>query len=1375
MLIYGKLQLKPRLVILPYDPNKPVKQQVQFTATGGDGVFTFSTANPSLLSITQAGLSECHLDRAKDLHLEASRSGSITTSVKVAMSRNQKIFKTAEVLFLPPVKLQIVGYHLETSVNDFIDVHVGLFGLQRGEFVPFTACDNLQFDIEFSSQIFTIVSSEGEKVDKACRLVRLKGVHVGSSSLTVSFRHGDDVLKDEVQLLVYEKLRVVNPESNVVVLPIGSSRNVIYQYGPRKTFNVGCELQKDLKFVEKSIDVKEIHSDFQDQRFAYNILCREVSETKVHLEVYNLLNQNNFMKKATIFETVVHCVKPRFINLLSLDKLKTSCPLDSKSSLLHVRSTLDALEIEIEVLDQQKRKLQNITSLFIDVSSSQPNGAINHNIVYERISENDDIDGVLLPKRDFLRTPVTEANIDHKITAIVKSYDAAVLKVNAITPESPIFGIQKSAGMVTPLIENELDLLSFDSALLPVTSVSVFLAPELSHRIRLGQGSGYYDIKVKHPSMLEVRHDQSSSELVLVAKQIGETVVEISDRCLKTEPSRLYVSIVAVGRVELRSPDRVERTKTIEAFVRLFDSNNELVTIDSEHLEVYQMTEKTLNERVLTIHRGHQENLQRGEIRYIVTGKELGESKIVVTSGTISSTPASIQVFPPLQLIPRNVTILVGSTFEISSRGGPTVNANIVYTVANSDILSIEGSLVEGLKVGKTKVFGRSVGRADDGSLMTFTEDFIYITVVPLSKVKIRMPLQRLKSGNTMPATLWAEPDISPIVLGTLKNLRLHWRTDAADVVELKDVFEDIGVVYGEADAIAMRVRGLKQGKGKIIATVHHGGAKFHATAEVTIFKNLELESPKRVTYDPITIPPRTTLQLKVNLEDTIFEVNEQADSNIINVSKDGIVKSFDTFGTSLVVATSNDQKLDIPIDVKVINYVMVTIVPSAQMKGLGSYLPGNLNFHMKVSLHDNLGNDFSHSFEDNVKWTLSNQNYVEVRAGSNLTVAVRILQQSSSVLAVSLKDATGLKYPEDFVKLSVQTPPGVFSRSLLVTTGDLICFESPLMDGFAWHSFNSDALLLHGSVGRVLATTGNQKVAVHYGQETGIYVGYELDIRQPDSVKFHKSLEVFNGETYHGFFTISNHQQADKSNNLIANNKTACEDLQENFPIDFVACKLTTTGEASILKKFEASPMFDKAAGSYACEIRALASLEEITSIARSKTINFQLEARLPSGIHDKIGLRLTPAVQIYPKSISIEKLHQQEVTITGMENILQKVEISSSHPDHLILIPLPKVTGKLQFKPKLIRAEALDSELQIIVKSPLTHQTVYIPIMPAGQEEKFDATSSWVVDFMSNIGKVIAISVLVLTSIAMFLMCQKNRELDTSGGEFQLFFEIN
>lgn len=78
-------------------------------------------------------------------------------------------------------------------------------------------------------------------------------------------------------------------------------------------------------------------------------------------------------------------------------------------------------------------------------------------------------------------------------------------------------------------------------------------------------------------------------------------------------------------------------------------------------------------------------------IRYIITGVELGETKIIISSVTesgirISSLPVNVQVFPPLALQPRNITMYVGTSVQITSKGGPYPDVNIAYSIQSGDI-----------------------------------------------------------------------------------------------------------------------------------------------------------------------------------------------------------------------------------------------------------------------------------------------------------------------------------------------------------------------------------------------------------------------------------------------------------------------------------------------------------------------------------------------------------------------------------------------------------------------------------------------------------------------------------------------------------------
>lgn len=92
----------------------------------------------------------------------------------------------------------------------------------------------------------------------------------------------------------------------------------------------------------------------------------------------------------------------------------------------------------------------------------------------------------------------------------------------------------------------------------------------------------------------------------------------------------------------------MEKTKTIEAIVSLYDSLDSPLLLDYENLKIYELREHIWNSNILNIELGHLTNLQTGEIRYFITGAELGETKLTITTGngekTISSPAYSIQV-----------------------------------------------------------------------------------------------------------------------------------------------------------------------------------------------------------------------------------------------------------------------------------------------------------------------------------------------------------------------------------------------------------------------------------------------------------------------------------------------------------------------------------------------------------------------------------------------------------------------------------------------------------------------------------------------------------------------------------------------------------
>lgn len=306
-----------------------------------------------------------------------------------------------------------------------------------------------------------------------------------------------------------------------------------------------------------------------------------------------------------------------------------------------------------------------------------------------------------------------------------------------------------------------------------------------------------------------------------------------------TDPASLYIAVVSIGKIVAQLPDRVEKSKTIEAIIKLYDSIDNLLSIDSKNLNIYELHEEIFDAETISIKLGRQNDLAIGEIRYLITGLEIGDAKIIFSSGTgdkcVKSSDVSVQVFAPLRLYPKNQTIIVGSQIQIYSDGGPHPDVNIIYKVANENIISMDSSIATAQKIGDTRVIGQCVGRNPvTGQQIVFSEDFVHIYVVPLDKLQIRTPLVRIKSGAIMPASIWALPDISPIILGTLPDLSIVWSTNQPDVISINGIFSDAGIEYLATDAISVRVRALNPGRAYIQAVIRSSAGRFTTSVEVT-------------------------------------------------------------------------------------------------------------------------------------------------------------------------------------------------------------------------------------------------------------------------------------------------------------------------------------------------------------------------------------------------------------------------------------------------------------------------------------------------------------------------------------------------------------
>lgn len=539
--VYAELELQPALVVLPWLPKSAThggRQPVQFRATGGDGQFTWTTANAKLVALSQAGLAEARLDQAA-----VGGDAPPVTHVQVALTRNLKLTRRADIVFVLPERLSIVAYNFETPLDDYVDLHVALFASHNGQEVAFTACDTLRFELEFGHDIFSHVVGADVRAaplqDGACQLVRVHATALGQTTLRISYRYDAQApaLADTVTLVVHEPLAIFSPAANEIVLPIGASRAVVYQHGPQPLFNVAADYQRNVHFDEGVIAVERRHYTGSAQAHVFTVLCRTVGETTLQLRLHNRLAASNYRERIAQFETHVHCVKPRFVNLFTAEKMRDGCPLHRSNAAMHVqRSADDRLQVDFEVLDEHNRRLQNTSSLQLEwhILSGGSGGADEAVQTWRHADTTDVIAGVPVPARDYVITALPAGKTEYRIRGSVVAYDAATLRRHQIVAERPAFGVQKSgdAAPLQPIIENELNFMAVNGTLLPMEELSIFLgasgaegAAAGQRSVAIRQGSGHYEVRLNEQGVVRAELNADATALVVTPLKLGKVRV----------------------------------------------------------------------------------------------------------------------------------------------------------------------------------------------------------------------------------------------------------------------------------------------------------------------------------------------------------------------------------------------------------------------------------------------------------------------------------------------------------------------------------------------------------------------------------------------------------------------------------------------------------------------------------------------------------------------------------------------------------------------------------------------------------------------------------------------------------------------------------
>ncbi len=722
------------MLVFPWDPARKSSQQVKYKILGQSASvssFVWASKNTSVATVTQNGL-------AKTMGILGE------TEVTAAMNRASHNRGRAEIIVLPVVGVEIFkDQPLEVEIGSRLLLPLSFWGPGQRRF---TMCHLIPYATSlgdrsiFATENQPLTSVEDPIAENTCTWINVSGLAVGFSRLTVSYSYpsltGTGIVKisDSITLAAYEPLQTVQPlvssdsTTATVVLSVGASYDIVWSGGPQPWV-----LRPESHF--HMVNVKDANLVEADERkvasggiYVYRIVCNKLGETDMTLKVGN--KQSPVLKTPVEAQSTVKvvCAEPDRLQLEANPErpqgYSTPCPLLAKTGRVSVLC-YEELPINVTVFDSEGRKFDNFSNL--DISWTISDDGLG-TLAKDK--------GVILPSQED-----TNERLGYRLAVAAQQMLTPVEKIGSVdvgaTLKKTSSYLVGSFGSVSDTLQLQLVT---DTEVMPKV-VPLFNHPNNFATLSVDHGSGYFEIVNADQAIVLHKFTSSNRSVHLTPSQEGSTSLIARDLCLmatKEEKAKASVRVIGIHRVELLMVDKVQVDKSIRAEVKLWDQHDELIVPSSAHMQVVL---SAAGKDIATID-GH----QKQPLEFTLTGAKLGQTTITASvmygRRRVTSSAMPLHVFPPLLLDPRNITLIIGATFQPQIFGGPgQSDSTIQYSLESNRVANVDTSsgLVKAMVVGSTRLTARAFGTDRTlGKKVVLSEDRIDVHVVTLEGVRIK-------------------------------------------------------------------------------------------------------------------------------------------------------------------------------------------------------------------------------------------------------------------------------------------------------------------------------------------------------------------------------------------------------------------------------------------------------------------------------------------------------------------------------------------------------------------------------------------------------------------------------------------------------------
>uniref|UniRef100_A0A8C7TEH3 Nucleoporin 210 n=1 Tax=Oncorhynchus mykiss TaxID=8022 RepID=A0A8C7TEH3_ONCMY len=1066
--MYNPIVLSPSILTFPWQP-KVGAYQYTIQAAGGSGNFSWSSSNLAVATVTVKGVMTTVSD--------------IGVSVVYAHDvRNPMHYGAMKVYVVEPVGMDFSPCPVEARVGLVLELPLRIFGLlgEGGKWgveqrVMLSDCSHFDLQVEEETQgVFQLLEGRLAPGQDHCSGVRAQALAPGYTTLTVSYTHGNVHLSTKITIAAYPPLRAVDPAS-VALVTLGSSKDMLFEGGPKPWVLEPSKFFRNLKAEdENSVSLALTGPTSRSYlRHWVRATCRALGEQVLALTVGNQPSLTNPYPAVEPAVVMFVCAPPSRLTLVPVytsPQLDLTCPLLQQNKQLVPVSNYRNPVLDLAAFDQQGRKFDNFSSLSIVWESTKVSLA--------------SIEPTMPMELELLQ----DSNKQKKLHGIILIF-LMMVSLSSDGPCPPPFD------PLTP-VSATLELLLVEDVTVSPEAVTIYNHPDVRADLALREGSGYFFVNTSVGGIADVVYQEAQGSAEVVPVQPGTVQVMVHDLCLAfPAPATATVHISDILEVYVRVVDKVEIGKSVKAHVRVLDDNKKPFL--AKYFRFLNLKLSAAS-GIISL-QALSDPSEKDTAIFLVKGLAIGQTSVSAmlvdkTGRKIASAPQQIEVFPPFKLIPRKMTLIIGAMMQITSEGGPQPQSNILFSMANEEMASVNDiGHVRGIAIGNVTVTGLvQAVDAETGKLVVVSQDQVEVEVVQLRAIRIRAPITRMKTGTQMPVyVIGLTSSQTPFSFGnTLPGLTFHWFTTKRDILELQSRHAEASFQLQSEHNFAMSVTGKTKGRTglKVVLKVTDPKAgqlerkllELSDELQIQVYDKLHMLNPA-VEAEEILMAPNSGLILQTNRDGVValsYRVLDCPDqATIVQVDEKGLLSSGSLTGSSSLLVTSQEtfgvnQTLVLAVKVAPVSYLRFSTSPVIHNPSRDSLsaIPLGMVLTFTVHLHANTG-EVLHSHNSLLTFTTSRDDLVQMGRGpGNNTLTVRTVNVGLTLLAVWDEEQAGMA---DYLALPVQHAIHPEDATRLVV-GDVVCLSAQLLSPQGvpgtWSSSSTGVLQIDSKMGVAVA-----------------------------------------------------------------------------------------------------------------------------------------------------------------------------------------------------------------------------------------------------------------------------------------------------------------